>query len=457
MTCSALLGFATDTWVAIAVAIALYLLVAGPILTVCLYAVWSWGPAANDRGVEDVAHFVELRERARSELAATGSLDRFIELKDEARSHLWPTASERANRRRGARQAALAAPRARAASQLEASQRRVWTNRGQRKGEVMRVFVAGAAGAIGQSLVPQLLARGHQVVATTRNPEKLERLRGLGAEPVVMDGLNALEVGEVVARAEPDAIVHQMTALAGMSDLRRFDRGFALTNELRTKGTDHLLAAAEAAGVRRFVAQSYTGWPNIREGGPVKTEDDPLDPHPPAQQSQTLAAIRYLEQAVLEAPLEGVVLRYGNFYGPGASEQMLELVRKRKLPIVGSGDGIWSWIYIDDAAAATVASLEQGKPGVYNIVDDEPAPVAEWLPYLAEAIGAKPPRHVPVWLGRLAAGEVAVSMMTQIRGSSNARARRALGWQPRWPTWRTGFRDGLTDPGARRLPARRAA
>jgi 2-alkyl-3-oxoalkanoate reductase len=309
----------------------------------------------------------------------------------------------------------------------------------------MRVFVAGAAGAIGQRLVPQLVASGHLVVATTRSPAKLERLRTLGAEPVVMDGLNALEVGEAVARSEPDAIVHQMTALAGMNDLRRFDRGFAVTNELRTNGTDHLRCAAEAAGVRRFLVQSYTGWPNIREGGPLKTEDDPLDPQPPKQQSQTLAAIRYLERAVLEARLEGLVLRYGNFYGPGASKQMREIVRRRKLPIVGSGGGIWSWIHIDDAAAATVAALEHGARGIYNIVDDEPAPVSEWLPYLAEAVGAKPPRHVPVWLGRLAAGEVGVSMMTQIRGSSNAKAKRELGWQPKWPSWRDGFRKGLTE------------
>ena len=312
----------------------------------------------------------------------------------------------------------------------------------------MRVFVAGAAGAIGRRLVAHLAAGGDHVVATTRSPAKLERLRALGAEPVVMDGLNALEVGEAVARAEPDAIVHQMTALAGMNDLRRFDRGFAVTNELRTAGTDHLLCAAEAAGVRRFVAQSYTGWANTRDGGPVKTEDDPLDPHPPKQQSQTLAAIRYLERAVLEAPLEGLVLRYGSFYGPGASEQMLEVVRRRKLPIVGSGGGIWSWIHIDDAAAATVAALERGAPGIYNIVDDEPAPVSEWLPCLADAVGAKPPRHVPVWLGRLAAGEVGVSMMTQIRGSSNAKAKREFGWQPKWSSWRDGFRKGLTEEGA---------
>ena len=309
----------------------------------------------------------------------------------------------------------------------------------------MRVFVAGAGGAIGRRLVPQLVKRGHSVVASTRSEEKLDQLRALGAEPVVMDGLNAFQVGEVVARAEPDVVVHQMSALADMSNLRRFDKEFAVTNELRTKGTDYLLAAAEAAGGRRFVVQSYTGWPNIREGGPVKTEDDPLDPNPPAQQSESLAAIRYLERAVLDAPLEGVVLRYGSFYGPGASGPLVELVRARKMPIVGSGSGIWSWIHIDDAAAATVAAAESRATGIYNVVDDDPAPVSEWLPYFAEAVGAKPPRHVPVWLARVAAGEVGVSAMTRIRGSSNAKAKRELGWQPTWSSWRDGFRQGLDD------------
>jgi nucleoside-diphosphate-sugar epimerase len=319
----------------------------------------------------------------------------------------------------------------------------------------MRVFVAGAAGAIGQPLVRLLVEKGHEVVATTRRPDKLELLRGLGAEPVVMDGLDALGVGEVVARAEPDAIVHQMTALAQMSDLRRFDHGFAVTNELRTAGTDYLLAAAEATGVQRFVTQSYTGWTNAREGGPVKCEQDPLDPHPPAQQSQTLAAIRHLERVVLDARLAGIVLRYGSFYGPGASEQMLRLVRKRKMPIVGSGAGIWSWIHIEDAASATVAALERGGPGVYNIVDDEPAPIADWLPYLAETIGAKSPRRVPVWLGKLATGEVGVSMMTRIRGSSNAKAKRELRWQPSRATWRAGFREFAPDGRAYTRPAAR--
>jgi 2-alkyl-3-oxoalkanoate reductase len=309
----------------------------------------------------------------------------------------------------------------------------------------MRVFVAGAGGAIGQRLVPQLVERGHEVVASTRSREKVDGLRALGAEPVVMDGLNALEVGEVVARAEPDAVVHQMTALAKMGNLRRFDKEFAVTNELRTKGTDSLLAAAEAAGARRFVAQSYTGWPNIREGGRVKTENDPLDPHPTAQQLESLAAIRHLERAVLDAPLEGIVLRYGSFYGPGASDPLVELVRGRKLPLVGSAGGIWSWIHIDDAAAATVTALESHATGIYNIVDDDPAPVSEWLPYFADVVGAKPPRHVPVWLARVVAGEVGVSAMTRIRGSSNAKAKRELGWQPRWASWRDGFQHGLAD------------
>jgi nucleoside-diphosphate-sugar epimerase len=442
MTSMPLIG-ASDTAITFAVSLALFLLVAGPVLAVCFYAIGRKHPDALERAVADVERFIELRERAHAELAATGSLDRFIELKDEARKHLWRPASERAQpeRRSSERESAPV-------SQIVRPARlRLATNQPVRKGEPMRVFVAGAAGAIGQRLVPQLVARGHHVVASTRSPEKLERLRALGAEPVVMDGLNAVEVGEAVARAEPDAIIHQMTALAGMSELRRFDRGFAATNALRTKGTDHLLCAAEAAGVRRFLAQSYTGWPNIREGGPVKTEDDPLDPRPPTQQSQTLAAIRYLERAVIEAPLEGLVLRYGNFYGPGASEQTLDVVRKRKLPIVGAGGGIWSWLHVDDAAGATVAALERGAPGIYNIVDDEPAPVSEWLPYLAETVGAKPPRRVPVWLGQLAAGEVGASMMTQIRGSSNEKAKRELGWQPKWSSWRDGFRHALTDAG----------
>jgi nucleoside-diphosphate-sugar epimerase len=305
----------------------------------------------------------------------------------------------------------------------------------------MKVFLAGATGAIGQRLVPQLAAHGHEVIATTRSPDKTARLRSLGAEPVLLDGLNAHEVGEAVARAEPDVIVHEMTALAQMSSLRHFDRDFARTNELRTRGTDYLLGAAEVAGVRRFVAQSFTGWPNIREGGPIKDEQDPLDPDPPAAQSQTLAAIRYLERAVVDAALEGIVLRYGSLYGPGASDATVAAVRKRRMPIVGSGAGVWSWIHVDDAAAATVAAVEGGPVGIYNIVDDDPAPVSEWLPELARSVGARAPVHVPVWLGRLVAGDVAVSMMTRIRGSSNMKARRGLGWEPSHASWRSGFRE----------------
>jgi 2-alkyl-3-oxoalkanoate reductase len=321
----------------------------------------------------------------------------------------------------------------------------------------MRVFLAGATGAIGRRLVPRLVARQHQVTATTRSPDKLDLLRALGAEAVVVDGLDAVAVGEAVARAEPDAIIHQMTALGGKPDLKHFDRWFARTNELRMKGTEHLLAAASAAGVERFIAQSYTGWTNIREGGPVKTEDDPLDPNPAKAQTESLAAIRFLEHAVLEAPLEGIVLRYGSFYGPGASESLVELIRKRQLPIVGGGGGVWSWIHLDDAAAATAAALERGRRGVYNIVDDEPAKASECLPYLAEVVGAKPPLRVPAWLGRLAAGEAAVGVMTEARGASNAKAKRELGWLPVWSSWREGFRDGLTEPAAVPLSGGRVA
>jgi len=312
----------------------------------------------------------------------------------------------------------------------------------------MKVFVAGAAGAIGRQILPQLAARGHQVTATTRSPGKAAILRELGAEPVVVDGLDAVAVGEAVARAEPEVVIHQMTSLAGSTSLRNFDKIFAVTNQLRTEGTDHLLAAAAAAGVRRFVAQSYTGWANTRSGGPVKTEEDPLDPSPPAMQRESLAAIRHLERVVPAAsPVQGIVLRYGSFYGPGASDDFVDLIRKRRVPVIGDGAGVWSFLHIRDAAAATIAALEHGAPGVYNVVDDEPASVAEWLPYVARAVGAKAPRRVPVWLGRLAAGEVGVSMMTQIRGSSNAKAKRELGWRPVWPSWREGFSRGLADSG----------
>ncbi len=275
-------------------------------------------------------------------------------------------------------------------------------------------------------------------------------MRALGAEPVVADGLDAAAIGAAVAAAEPDAVIHQMTALAGGQNLRHFDRTFATTNELRTKGTDHLLAAARATGVRRFIAQSFTGWPNERTGGPVKTEEDPLDPDPPAQQRETLAAIRYLEQAVLAAPLDGVVLRYGLLYGPSASEEMVGMIGKRAIPVVGKGGGIWSMTHTADAASAAVAALERGS-GVYNIVDDDPTASGELIAELARILGAKPPRRVPTWLARILAGEVPVSIMTSIRGSSNAKAKRELGWAPRWSSWRDGFAHGMSDDS----PARR--
>jgi nucleoside-diphosphate-sugar epimerase len=308
----------------------------------------------------------------------------------------------------------------------------------------MRVFLAGATGAMGRTLLPQLISAGHQVTGTTRSRDKFDQLRAWGADPVLVDGLDAAAVGEAVAAAEPEAIIHQMTALSGSSDLRHFDKTFAVTNQLRTVGTDNLLAAARAAGVRRFVAQSFTGWPNERTGGPIKTETDPLDPNPPKWQRQSLAAIKYVERSVLAAPVEGVVLRYGMFYGPGASDELIQLIRKRRMPVVGDGGAVWSMIHIDDAASATVAALAAGQ-GIYNIVDDDPATSAVVLSTLAEIVGAKAPRHLPVWLARLAAGEVGVAYLTSIRGSSNAKAKRELGWQPHWASWREGFRHGLVE------------
>ncbi len=307
----------------------------------------------------------------------------------------------------------------------------------------MRVLVAGATGVVGRQLVPQLVAAGHQVTATTRSPGKAPELLGLGAEPAVVDGLDAVAVGEAVAKAEPEVVIHQMTALAGDFDLRHFDRTFAATNKLRTIGTDNLLAAAQAAGARRVIAQSYAGWTNARTGGPVKSEDDPYDPDPPASVRPTLEAIKHVEQAVAASPLEGIVLRYGSLYGPGATDLMVDMVRKRQVPIIGGGSGVWSFLHVQDAASAAVAALGDVAPGVYNVTDDEPAPVAQWLPALAAAVGAKPPLRLPAWIGRLVAGETAVVMMTELRGSSNAKARRELGWQPAWPTWRDGFAHGL--------------
>jgi nucleoside-diphosphate-sugar epimerase len=301
----------------------------------------------------------------------------------------------------------------------------------------MKVLVAGATGAVGRRLVPQLVERGHDVVGTTTSPEKFGLLHALGADAVRLNALDAVEVQGVVARAQPDAIVHQATALAGNTDLKHFDRTFALTNRLRTEGTRNLLAAATASGVERFVAQSYIGW---NAGG--ATEDAPLTDDPPASQRQTLAAIEDLESQVRD---RGAALRYGSLYGPGASEELVELVHKRAVPVIGDGAGIWSWLHVDDAASAAVAALECGARGVFNVVDDDPAPVADWLPALAAAVGAKQPRHVPVWLARRVAGDAVTRMMTEGRGVSNRKAKRNLGWEPRWSSWRDGFVQGLTD------------
>jgi nucleoside-diphosphate-sugar epimerase len=305
------------------------------------------------------------------------------------------------------------------------------------KEHTMRIFVAGATGAIGARLVPRLVADGHEVVGTTRSAAKADQLSAAGAEPVVLDLLDRGVVRDAVVAARPDAIVHEATALTGATDFKHFDRTFAQTNRLRTEGTDALLAAARDAGVERFVAQSFAGWPYARDDGPVKTEDDALDPTPVPAMRETLAAIRHEEEAVVAAG--GVALRYGGFYG-SPDDPLLELVRERKFPIVGDGSGVWSFVHLEDAAAATALAVERGEPGVYNVVDDEPAPVREWLPALAAALGAKPPRHVPQWLGRLAAGEAGVAMMTEVRGASNAKAKRQLGWQLAYPSWREGFR-----------------
>jgi nucleoside-diphosphate-sugar epimerase len=310
---------------------------------------------------------------------------------------------------------------------------------------VMRVFVAGGTGVMGRRLVPQLVARGHQVTGTTTSAVKLDLLAQLGADGVVMDGLNAVSVKEAVAAARPDAIVHQMTAIsmthAGKPNLKHPDRWFATSNRLRTEGTDHLLAAAEATGVSHFVAQSYAGWNGIRKGGWVKTEEDPLDPETGTIMRTTAEAMRHLEAVVLRAG--GAVLRYGAFYGPGATDDQVELVRKRQYPLVGRGTGYSSWVHLDDAASATVLAVEQKATGVFNIVDDEPAPASEWLPYLAACAGAKPPIRIPKWLARLLAGEQAVMMMTEGRGFSNAKAKRELGWELRYPSWRQGFKEEL--------------
>ncbi|TXL60848.1 NAD-dependent epimerase/dehydratase family protein [Aeromicrobium terrae] len=303
----------------------------------------------------------------------------------------------------------------------------------------MRVFIAGGTGVVGQPLVRQLVERGHEVVATTTSPGKIELLEKLGAKGVVMDGLDAIGVGEAVAAAAPDVIVNQMTGLsethAGKPNLRHPEKFFAATNRLRTEGMDNLLAAAEATGVQHVLAQSHASMNGQRTGGWIKTEDDPLEDLPVS------AAILHLEKVVLAAG--GGVLRYGGFYGPGANDDQVEMVKKRMFPMVGAGTGHFSWIHVEDAASATVLAVEQKVQGVYNIVDDDPAPVSEWLPHLADVAGAKPPRRVPKWLAKLLAGDMVVGMMTEGRAFSNSKAKADLGWTLKYPSWRDGFKAEL--------------
>jgi len=326
----------------------------------------------------------------------------------------------------------------------------------------MRVFLAGVTGAIGKRLAPLLVSAGHHVTGMTRSAARADEIAQMGAEPVVADALDRAAVMEAMMTSQPDVVVHQLTALVKMRDLKHFDEEFALTNRLRTEGTQYLLAAAKASGAVRFVAQSYAGWPNSRTGGRIKSEEDPLDPAPPKTMKRTLDSIRQLEQMVTSAAaLTGVVLRYGSFYGPGTSlgpgGYFTELVKRRQMPIVGEGTGVWSFLHIDDAANATRLAIEDSGPGVYNIVDDEPAEVSQWLPYLAEALGAKPPRRIPAWLGRIAIGDAGLSIMNQVRGSSNAKAKAVLGFRPLYPSWREGFRGSEDNPALRPAAARRAS
>jgi nucleoside-diphosphate-sugar epimerase len=308
----------------------------------------------------------------------------------------------------------------------------------------MRIFVAGATGAVGHALIPALLSAGHHVTGMTRSADKADAIRRTGAEPVVADGLNARAVRAAVISARPDVVIDEMTDLAGVTDLRHFDRAFANTNRLRTDGTDHLLAAAREAGAKRFIAQGFCGWAVSHEGGAVRTEADELDTNPPRELERTLDALSYLEQiATASVEPEGIVLRYGSFYGPGTgmlSRAMVEELRHRRVPLIGSGAGWWSFIHVDDAASAAVAAIERGAAGnIYNIVDDDPAQVSDWLPALAKVVDAKPPHHIPAWIARFLAGEHMVAMMTQVKAASNAKAKQELGWQPAHPSWRRGF------------------
>jgi nucleoside-diphosphate-sugar epimerase len=312
----------------------------------------------------------------------------------------------------------------------------------------MKIFVTGGTGAIGRFLLPQLVEKGHEVVALTRSADKAVRLEDIGVTAVIADPLDKQQLTAAVRRAEPEVIIHQLTALTRAGNFRKFDQEFSLTNRFRTEVTDNLLAAARTIGTRRLIAQSYCGWPYARKGGPVKTEEDPLDPKPAESFTKSLAAIRYLEDKLRSVNfLEGLALRYGWFYGPGNAigkgGSVYKMVRKRRMPIIGGGGGIWSFIHIEDAARATVAAVTNGTPGIYNIVDDEPAKVSAWLPALARAIGAKPPYRIPHWIGELTIGKAGVSIFTQTRGCSNAKAKRELNWKPVYASWRVGFVDGL--------------
>jgi nucleoside-diphosphate-sugar epimerase len=311
----------------------------------------------------------------------------------------------------------------------------------------MRVLVAGASGAVGIRLIRILVAAGHRVTGLTRSPSKAEPLRRAGATPVVVDALDPPALREAVLGAQPEVVVHEMSSLADATDLRQFDRAFAQTNRLRTEGLDHLLGAAREVGASKVVAQSYCGWPFARVGGPVKTEDDPLDSRPPREFQRSLEAIRHLESSVTEATeFEGVVLRYGAFYGPGSGlfdGSALDQLRRRLFPVIGDGGGWWSFVHLDDAAEATARAIESGPTGIYNVVDDDPAPVRDWLPALAAMIGVKPPRRIPRWLARFLAGEHMVVMMTETRAGSNAKARRELAWRPAHASWRQGFAEVL--------------
>jgi nucleoside-diphosphate-sugar epimerase len=312
----------------------------------------------------------------------------------------------------------------------------------------MKIFVTGGTGAIGKFLLPLLLDNKHEVVALTRSVIKAAQLEDAGITAVIGDPLDKQKLTAAVRAAEPDVIIHQLTSLTGAGNFRKFDQEFALTNRFRTEVTETLLVAARTIGTKRFIAQSFCGWPYAKKGGPVKTEEDPLDPKPPESFTKTLAALRSLEDKIRNTTyLEAIALRYGNFYGPGTSigkgGAVLEMVKKRRLPLPGGGGGIWSFIHVLDAARATVAAITRGAPGIYNIVDDEPAKVATWLPVLAKAVDAKPPYKIPHWLGEVLIGKAGMSMMTEIRGCSNAKAKRELNWTPIYPSWRVGFMDGL--------------